>query len=524
MSENPKLLVVDDEEVICQACRRIFSRQGFDVEVNTDARVGLGWATERDYGAILLDIKMPQMDGIQFLEKLREQKPDIPVLIMTGYPSIPNAAAAIRLGAADYVTKPFTPEEITRAVHRVIDTHRDRGLDGSPTSPGLAAESGEILFHGEAWFRIEQDGSACVGAVLPGARADVIAGVRLPRIGEAVYQGLPMAGVTLSDNRRLVVPAPLSGVIAAVNEQLPKHLAALASDPCGEGWLACVCTTRYEEELPACKPRRVLLVNADNKAAAEQQRRLEALGCQVCVAAGDVQLAAAIKDPSIQAVLLDAASLGDSGPQLAASVDAEAPAVRVVVVAAPGDQRETAYRKHRIFYYAVAPFADNEIADILDAAFRPQEPLAKSERHKGPSESISGISITNRNGSKVRLLAAPGLLWRQEGLGGQIGEQLLALALPVVMTPGEASLTPANILKTAGTCDRLMVLMAKDNEALPGSLVRDTKPEFSVAPGEAAGKVTILTVQPDAVGGLAGLDARTISALAEHIVREMASY
>ena len=124
MADDRTLLVVDDEEVVCQACRRIFSRQGFQVEVNTDARQGLAWATEKDYSIILLDIKMPNMDGIEFLERLREKKPDVPVLIITGYPSIPNASAAMRLGACDYVTKPFTSEEITWAVQRVLSTNQ----------------------------------------------------------------------------------------------------------------------------------------------------------------------------------------------------------------------------------------------------------------------------------------------------------------------------------------------------------------------------------------------------------------
>jgi DNA-binding response OmpR family regulator len=79
MSDEPKILVVDDEAVICQACRRIFSRQGFHVEQTTSAREGLSRAMERDYTGILLDIKMPEMDGIQFLQLLREQKPDMPV-------------------------------------------------------------------------------------------------------------------------------------------------------------------------------------------------------------------------------------------------------------------------------------------------------------------------------------------------------------------------------------------------------------------------------------------------------------
>ena len=86
MADDRTMLVVDDEQVVCQACRRIFSRQGFQVESNTDARQGLKLATEKDYTIILLDIKMPNINGIEFLERLREKKSDVPVLIITGYP------------------------------------------------------------------------------------------------------------------------------------------------------------------------------------------------------------------------------------------------------------------------------------------------------------------------------------------------------------------------------------------------------------------------------------------------------
>ncbi len=120
MADDPKLLVVDDEEVVCEGCRRIFSRQGFQIDKSSDAREGLSLAAEKDYAAILLDIKMPTMDGIQFLKELRRTKPAVPVILITGFPSIPNAATAMRLGAADYVTKPFTPEEITQAVQRLL--------------------------------------------------------------------------------------------------------------------------------------------------------------------------------------------------------------------------------------------------------------------------------------------------------------------------------------------------------------------------------------------------------------------
>ncbi len=114
------------------------------------------WATEKDYTIILLDIKMPHMNGIEFLEGLRQKKPDAPVLIITGYPSIPNAAAAMRLGACDYVTKPFTAEEITWAVRRVLSTHQvptgedEAGAANAEADLAIAGE--EKLFWDESWW------------------------------------------------------------------------------------------------------------------------------------------------------------------------------------------------------------------------------------------------------------------------------------------------------------------------------------------------------------------------------------
>ena len=127
MFDTPTLLVVDDEGGICRACRRILKQAGFRVHVSRDARIGLGRAIAEDYSAILLDIKMPEMDGFQFLEQLRRKKQDVPVMIMTGYPSIRTAASAVHLGASDYLTKPFTPGQITQAVRRMLALGTDGG-------------------------------------------------------------------------------------------------------------------------------------------------------------------------------------------------------------------------------------------------------------------------------------------------------------------------------------------------------------------------------------------------------------
>jgi len=121
MAESRTVLVVDDEEVVCRSCRRILESMGLHAATTTDAREGLSLATEKDFLAVLLDIKMPGMDGIRFLEELRKTNRDVPVILITGYPNIPDVASALRVGAADYVTKPFTPEEIAQALSRVSE-------------------------------------------------------------------------------------------------------------------------------------------------------------------------------------------------------------------------------------------------------------------------------------------------------------------------------------------------------------------------------------------------------------------
>ena len=532
MSDKRKLLVVDDEAVICQACRRVFSRQGFKVEESTNAREGLNLATASDYAAILLDIKMPEMNGIEFLEALRQKKPDVPVMIMTGYPSIPNAAAAVRLGASEYITKPFTPEEITQAVQRML-ARRDtiQQAEAGPPPPEVESRGpgeGEFLFLDESWIQLEPDGSASVGAVLPRSRGASAQAVRLPRIGEVIYQGLPLAGLAGSDESLSLVPSPVSGVVVAVNELLAHDPSLLLNDPCGRGWIACICTTRFEEEVNHCKVRRVILANADEASACNQREQLTSLGCQVRVVKDLVEeeLVPAVEAPDDSVLLFDAASFGERGPELVGRVNAKMPSLRVVVVASSASRWEAGYREQGIFYYAVEPFADKEIVDILDAAFRPQgQPRPEAELGKAPPEPVKSICVTNRNGHKVHLLVEPGLLWRNAGLGWQINHKLIDRRFPVATAPGNAEITPTEILKTASTCDRLMLLRAKDTGRLPGTLARDTKPEFASESEQSEGKVTTLMVQPDSTeGGFSGFDRRTTGALAEHIVQEMASY
>ena len=277
MSVEPRLLVVDDEEAICEGCTRIFKRQGFGVEKCSDACKGLDLATHSDYSAILLDVKMPGMDGIHFLEALRKTKPAIPVVLMTGYPSIPTAASAIRLGVSDYVTKPFTPEEISQAVHRLLQKD-DAVAVATPTAAAGRPRNVDFRFYHDTWYQAGGEGSLRVGAMIVRPGASKIESIRLPRIGEVVYQGLPLAAVTVAGRPPQTIPAPVSGVVVDVNERSAAIRVSLLTDPCGKGWIACISPTRPDEETKDCRQRRVVLLSRDRESAKQQAAKLQLAG------------------------------------------------------------------------------------------------------------------------------------------------------------------------------------------------------------------------------------------------------
>ena len=357
--------------------------------------------------------------------------------------------------------------------------------------------------------------------VRPGAVA--IQSVRLPKIGEVVYQGLPLAAVTVAGQSQRIIPSPLSGVVVAVNEALETNPGALLTDPCGEGWIACVSPTRPDEEASNCQQRRVILLASDRQSVEQQIERLDWLGCEVRSVSSLDELKAIRSTFESNVVLVDATTLDTEGPGLVGAINAQMPEVKIVVLASSESMLEAAYRIRRIFYYAVEPFADNEIAEILEAAFRPQS-KSTAGQYREFAQALGGITITNHNRTCVRLVAAPGLLRREMGLGELLRHKLMQRLFPIESSPAEIDITPLNLLSAAGKCDRLIVLLAQDTGRLPGSLVRDAKAEFVAISGKGADKVTTFLVQPSGCGSEAlTFDAVTTEALADQLAREMAS-
>jgi len=119
--DAPSILVIDNEVVVVNSVRRILTRKGYRVEAAFTGDEALQRIRERSYTLVLMDMRLPDLDGLQLLSRMRNIKPDLTVLVVTGYASIDTAVEAIRRGAAGYMSKPFTPEELLQATARMLE-------------------------------------------------------------------------------------------------------------------------------------------------------------------------------------------------------------------------------------------------------------------------------------------------------------------------------------------------------------------------------------------------------------------
>jgi len=115
-----KVLVVDDEVVAANSVRRTLTRRGFRVDEAFSGREALNRILNEMYDLVLLDMKMPDTNGLELLPTIKKHRPALPVVMVTGYASIDTAVEAIQRGATDYVAKPFTPDELFNAASKAI--------------------------------------------------------------------------------------------------------------------------------------------------------------------------------------------------------------------------------------------------------------------------------------------------------------------------------------------------------------------------------------------------------------------
>lgn len=115
-----KVLAIDDERIVLDSIKKILDQEDYEIDLTQNSREGLEMALERGYDLVLSDIRMPDIGGMRILRDIKRAKPSTAVIIITGYATVQSAVQAMKLGAQEFIEKPFTPDLLLEAVHNAF--------------------------------------------------------------------------------------------------------------------------------------------------------------------------------------------------------------------------------------------------------------------------------------------------------------------------------------------------------------------------------------------------------------------
>jgi len=237
MSYRANVLVVDDEQIVCNSCKKILSQQGHTVQTALTGRDALKKVEQDKYDVVIADWKMPEIDGMEVLRIVKKNHPDIVVIMITGYPSIASAVKAMRLGVANYVTKPFTPDALSQALNKALEERKTETRD-------------LFYYQNYIWARLLEDGTVKIG----------LNNLFRERVGDILYVDLPFSR-TQADQERLCIRVlasdkqvhklyvPIRGRVIKTNHEINFNTDLINKDPFGRGWIVQLEPSRLEEDL-----------------------------------------------------------------------------------------------------------------------------------------------------------------------------------------------------------------------------------------------------------------------------------
>lgn len=129
-----KILVVDDEDIVLESCQAVFELEGFEVMLVPSADKAIEAMKNDNFALLLIDVKMPKHDGMYLMEKIKKQWPNIPIIVMSGYCTTETINEAFRMGAANFIAKPFEPDELVKTVRNTMKKEERNGEKESPSN------------------------------------------------------------------------------------------------------------------------------------------------------------------------------------------------------------------------------------------------------------------------------------------------------------------------------------------------------------------------------------------------------
>jgi len=267
--DDPKarILAVDDEKIILDSLRKMLVLGGYSIDTVESGSEALGLIRKRDYDFVFTDLKMPGMDGVEVTKAVKHLRPDIDVVVITGYGTIETAVETVQYGAMDYVEKPFTEDELLAFVRTALIKRQARqekqvrhkvrlvkpGIGESKSRFELNVPAGAFISPQHAWARIELNGAVRIGLDdLIRKIFRQVDGVGLPEPGRKIAKGETLFSLTYGDYS-LDIPSPISGHVISVNSEHAEHPEWLAIKPFELSWMCRIEPSNLAAELPGLK-------------------------------------------------------------------------------------------------------------------------------------------------------------------------------------------------------------------------------------------------------------------------------
>jgi ActR/RegA family two-component response regulator len=250
MSEKSKrkILVVDDEITVAKSIRQAILSDDYAVDTALSGEEALKKDKENAYDLVITDLMMPGISGLNLLKALKEARPAVNVIMVTGYPTIKTAVESVKMGAFDYLPKPFTPADLRGLVARAFKKagREDRAAAGVVKT---RVPAGYYYMLGHTWIKIEGKNRALVGVVPDFLKTvGIITHLELPKENEIVSQGDVCAKIADADQLTHRIWSPASGRVVEINGKLLADSSLLRRDPYQSGYLFRIETVNFGED------------------------------------------------------------------------------------------------------------------------------------------------------------------------------------------------------------------------------------------------------------------------------------
>ncbi len=241
--DKGKIIVLDDDPVVTLSCKRILGAEGYNITAVGKGEDALKQLEKEEYDILITDIRLPDISGIEVLRESRVIQPNTDVVVITGYPTLEDAKESIRLGAFEYIEKPFTPDFMLNVARKVFDKRgwilRQAYINEfRDYIVPLRDQDNPVIFYKEGvWARPTKTGLWEIGYDL---RYEMAAGEMLYvdylKVNK-VSAGEPFARLLTGSGKIVDIASPMTAEIRETNAKANDVISSLLKEHLSEGWL-----------------------------------------------------------------------------------------------------------------------------------------------------------------------------------------------------------------------------------------------------------------------------------------------